>query len=130
MYLLQCDPEEYGACDSGCSGGLMTNAFEYALKAGGLEREEDYPYTGTDRGSCNFDKSKIVATVSNFSVVSTDEDQIAANLVKNGPLASKLASLCNLVNWFCFHFLDLFSTLGLYFIFKGFSSVRGWGARG
>ncbi|MCF8706236.1 C1 family peptidase, partial [Corynebacterium sp. MC-25] len=83
----ECDPEEYGACDSGCSGGLMTNAFEYALKAGGLEREEDYPYTGTDRGSCNFDKSKIVATVSNFSVVSTDEDQIAANLVKNGPLA-------------------------------------------
>ncbi|XP_044511520.1 cysteine protease RD19A-like [Mangifera indica] len=83
----ECDPEEYGACDSGCSGGLMTTAFEYTLKAGGLEREEDYPYTGTDRGSCKFDKSKIAATVSNFSVISLDEDQIAANLVKNGPLA-------------------------------------------
>ncbi len=83
----ECDPEEYGACDSGCNGGLMTTAFEYTLKAGGLEREEDYPYTGTDRGSCKFDKSKIAATVSNFSVISLDEDQIAANLVKNGPLA-------------------------------------------
>ncbi|XP_031269005.1 cysteine protease RD19A-like [Pistacia vera] len=82
-----CDPEEYGACDSGCNGGLMTTAFEYTLKAGGLEREEDYPYTGTDGGSCKFDKSKIAATVSNFSVISLDEDQIAANLVKNGPLA-------------------------------------------
>ncbi|KAK3231707.1 hypothetical protein Dsin_003588 [Dipteronia sinensis] len=83
----ECDPEEYGACDSGCNGGLMTSAFEYTLKAGGLEREEDYPYTGTDRGGCKFDKTKVVASVSNFSVVSTDEDQIAANLLKNGPLA-------------------------------------------
>ncbi|KAL0376175.1 UNVERIFIED_CONTAM: Cysteine protease RD19A [Sesamum calycinum] len=50
-------------------------------------REEDYPYTGTDRGACKFDKNKIAAKVANFSVVSLDEDQIAANLVKNGPLA-------------------------------------------
>lgn len=65
----------------------MTTAFEYTLKVGGLEREEDYPYTGTDRGSCKFDKSKIAASVSNFSVITLDEEQIAANLVKNGPLA-------------------------------------------
>ncbi|KAK6939403.1 Peptidase C1A, papain C-terminal [Dillenia turbinata] len=83
----ECDPEEYGACDSGCNGGLMTSAFEYTLKAGGLMREDDYPYTGKDRKSCKFDKSKIAASVANFSVVSLDEDQIAANLVKNGPLA-------------------------------------------
>ncbi|KAK6916616.1 Cathepsin propeptide inhibitor domain (I29) [Dillenia turbinata] len=83
----ECDPEEPGSCDSGCNGGLMTSAFEYALKAGGLMREEDYPYTGTDRGACKFDKTKIAASVANFSVVSLDEDQIAANLVKNGPLA-------------------------------------------
>ncbi|KAL9252905.1 Cysteine protease RD19A-like protein [Drosera capensis] len=83
----ECDPEEAGACDAGCNGGLMNSAFEYTLKAGGLMKEEDYPYTGTDRGTCNFDKSKIAATVANFSVVSLDESQIAANLVKNGPLA-------------------------------------------
>lgn len=65
----------------------MTTAYEYTLKAGGLELEKDYPYTGTDRGSCKFDKSKIAASVSNFSVVSVDEDQIAANLVKHGPLS-------------------------------------------
>lgn len=65
----------------------MTNAFEYLLRAGGVEREEDYPYIGSDHGSCKFDKSKIAASVSNFSVISLDEDQIAANLVKNGPLA-------------------------------------------
>ncbi|KAG6410822.1 hypothetical protein SASPL_128891 [Salvia splendens] len=83
----ECDPEDKNSCDSGCNGGLMNSAFEYTLKAGGLMREEDYPYTGTDRGTCKFDKSKVVAKVANFSVVSLDEDQIAANLVKNGPLA-------------------------------------------
>ncbi|KAK3006752.1 hypothetical protein RJ639_016193 [Escallonia herrerae] len=83
----ECDPDEPGSCDSGCSGGLMNSAFEYALKSGGLMQEKDYPYTGTDRGTCKFDKTKIEASVSNFSVVSLDEDQIAANIVKNGPLA-------------------------------------------
>ncbi|GER50329.1 cysteine proteinase [Striga asiatica] len=83
----ECDPEEKDSCDSGCNGGLMNSAFEYTLKSGGLMREKDYPYTGTDRGACKFDKSKIAAKVANFSVVSLDEDQIAANLVKNGPLA-------------------------------------------
>ncbi|PNX71870.1 cysteine proteinase rd19a-like protein, partial [Trifolium pratense] len=81
-----CDPEEYNSCDSGCNGGLMNNAFEYILQSGGVVAEKDYPYTGRD-GTCKFDKSKVVSSVSNFSVVSLDEEQIAANLVKNGPLA-------------------------------------------
>ncbi|WCJ35270.1 Papain family cysteine protease [Euphorbia peplus] len=80
------DPQQYDSCDAGCNGGLMTSAYEYIYKSGGLEREADYPYTGTD-GSCKFDKSKVVASVKNFSVVSIDEDQIAANLVSNGPLS-------------------------------------------
>ncbi|KAB2089892.1 hypothetical protein ES319_A03G091600v1 [Gossypium barbadense] len=86
LVILQCDPQQYGACDSGCNGGLMTSAFEYTLKVGGLEREKDYPYTGNDRGPCKFDKTKIAASVSNFSVISVDEDQIAANLVSMVPL--------------------------------------------
>ena len=65
----------------------MNNAFEYILKSGGIQREEDYPYTGAD-GTCHFDKRQVAAKVANFSVVSLDGDQIAANLVKYGPLAS------------------------------------------
>lgn len=82
----ECDSSEPDECDSGCNGGLMTTAYQYALKAGGLQREEDYPYTGTE-GSCKFDKTKVAAMVANFSTVSIDEDQIAANIVQNGPLA-------------------------------------------
>nr|CAA78365.1 tobacco pre-pro-cysteine proteinase [Nicotiana tabacum] len=82
----ECDSEQQDSCDAGCGGGLMTTAFEYTLKAGGLQLEKDYPYTGKD-GKCHFDKSKIAAAVTNFSVIGLDEDQIAANLVKHGPLA-------------------------------------------
>ncbi|GLJ24882.1 hypothetical protein SUGI_0475900 [Cryptomeria japonica] len=82
----ECDPSDSRVCDAGCNGGLMTSAYEYVIKSGGLESEKDYPYSGTD-GTCKFDNSKIVANVSNFGVVSIDEDQIAANLVTNGPLS-------------------------------------------
>ncbi|KAF5201531.1 Cysteine proteinase [Thalictrum thalictroides] len=85
-YRFSCDPVDRDVCDGGCNGGLMNTALEYTLKAGGLQREEDYPYTGKD-GKCKFDKTKIAASVANFSIVSLNEDQIAANLVKNGPLA-------------------------------------------
>ena len=70
----------------------MTTAFQYLMKAGGMQRERDYPYIGNDRGTCKFDRSKVAASVSNFSMVSIDEDQIAANLVKHGPLAGKFTS--------------------------------------
>lgn len=76
----------------------MNNAFEYILGAGGVQREEDYPYTGRD-SSCKFDKSKIAASVANYSVISLDEDQIAANLVKNGPLAGTFFVLIKKKIW-------------------------------
>eukprot|EP00249_Psilotum_nudum_P006831 c20094_g1_i1 orf=312-1457(-) len=81
-----CDNEDKDSCDSGCNGGLMTNAFNYIMEAGGLQLERDYPYTGAD-GTCRFDNSKIAAKVATFNNIAVDEDQITANLVKHGPLA-------------------------------------------
>ena len=68
----------------------MTSAYKYIEKSGGLQLESDYPYHGSV-GECKFDSSKVAAKVANFSTILVDEDQIAANLVKNGPLASKLS---------------------------------------
>ncbi|TQD93632.1 hypothetical protein C1H46_020735 [Malus baccata] len=87
-----CDPKEKDACDSGCGGGLMTNAYKYLIEAGGLEEENAYPYTGK-RGECKFDQDKVAVRVANFTTIPIDEDQIAANLVHHGPLAIGLNAM-------------------------------------
>jgi cathepsin F len=84
--FVQCDPEEKDACDAGCGGGLMTNAYNYVMEAGGLESESDYPYKGSN-GKCKYDSNKIAAKVTNFTNIPIDEDQMAAYLVHQGPLA-------------------------------------------
>ncbi|XP_065869731.1 probable cysteine protease RD19D [Euphorbia lathyris] len=81
-----CDIREKDACDNGCGGGLMTNAYRYLMEAGGIEEEISYPYRG-NRGECKFDPDKIAVRVANFTNVPIDEDQIAAHLVHHGPLA-------------------------------------------
>ncbi|KAJ8765904.1 hypothetical protein K2173_020420 [Erythroxylum novogranatense] len=81
-----CDKTDKRACDDGCGGGLMTNAYRYLIEAGGLEEESSYPYTGK-RGTCKFDRDRIGVRVANFSNIPTDEIQIAAHLVHHGPLA-------------------------------------------
>ncbi|XP_027159084.1 probable cysteine protease RD19D [Coffea eugenioides] len=81
-----CDLKEKDDCDDGCSGGLMTTAFNYLIEAGGIEEEVTYPYTGK-RGECKFNPEKVAVKVRNFTKIPVDESQIAANVVHNGPLA-------------------------------------------
>ncbi|KDP30486.1 hypothetical protein JCGZ_16165 [Jatropha curcas] len=88
----KCDMVDKTACDSGCGGGLMTNAYRYLMEAGGLEEESSYPYTGK-RGECKFDKEKIAVRVANFTNIAINEDQIAAHLVHYGPLAVGLNAI-------------------------------------
>jgi hypothetical protein len=91
--VLQFDSSEPDSCDLARNGVMMTTTFSYPRKVGGLERDNDYSYTRSD-SKCKFDKSKVVASVHNFSVVSMDEGQIAANLIKHGTLASKRQRVC------------------------------------
>ncbi|KAI3458927.1 hypothetical protein Pfo_015590 [Paulownia fortunei] len=81
-----CDAKEKKACDDGCSGGLMTNAYNYLIEAGGIEEEGSYPYTGK-RGECKFRPEKVAVKVKNFTSIPVNENQIAAYLVRHGPLA-------------------------------------------
>ncbi|KAJ4720714.1 Cysteine proteinase [Melia azedarach] len=87
-----CDAREKDACDNGCHGGLMTNAYKYLIEAGGLEEESSYPYTGK-RGECRFNSEKVAVRVANFTNIPVDENQIAAHLVHHGPLAIGLNAI-------------------------------------
>lgn len=69
----------------------MTNAYRYLIEAGGLEEESTYPYTGK-RGECRFKPENTAVKVVNFTSIPVDEDQIAAHLVRHGPLAGQLVS--------------------------------------
>jgi len=83
--IVDCD---VGNGDLGCNGGDTPTAYEYVIKAGGMETQSAYPYTGAD-GNCKFKKSSVVATISNWTYVTTtkDESQMQAGLVAKGPLS-------------------------------------------
>merc|ERR1711862_461433 len=58
-------------------------------KGNGLVSEADYPYTATGGffSQCKSDGKKEVTKITDFSVISQDEDQIAAALAQYGPLS-------------------------------------------
>jgi cathepsin F len=89
--LVDCDHTcmEYDGektCDEGCDGGLQPNAYTYIIGNGGIDTEESYPYEGVD-GTCKFSASNVGAKISNYTMVSSNETQMAAYLVEHGPLA-------------------------------------------
>ncbi|XP_049821346.1 procathepsin L-like [Aethina tumida] len=81
--LVDCS-SSYG--NYGCNGGLMVAAFEY-VRDHGIESEAAYPYTGRD-GSCKYDSSKSVLTVSGYTEISEgDEDDLVEAIGTVGPIA-------------------------------------------
>jgi cathepsin F len=79
--LVDCD-----TVDQGCGGGLMSNAFQYIIKNGGIDTEASYPYLGVD-STCQFKASNIGAKISNWTMIPSDEAQMANYLYKQGPVS-------------------------------------------
>jgi cathepsin F len=89
--LVDCDHhcmiyEGQKSCDAGCNGGLMPNAFSYIIENDGIDTEASYPYTAMD-GTCHFSNKTIGARISNFTMISHDEAQMAAYSFQHGPMS-------------------------------------------
>lgn len=64
----------------------MTWAYEYIMKAGGLEKESDYPYEG--RGDkCSFKKELGRVQVAKYVNLTQNEDEIAKYVSQKGPVS-------------------------------------------
>jgi C1A family cysteine protease len=92
-------PQQVVDCDNydaGCNGGDPPTAYQYIIQTGGLESESSYPYHAVDQ-QCQFQKSKVVATISKWKYATSDRDEktLQSNLVSWGPL-----SICvDAANW-------------------------------
>jgi cathepsin F len=89
--LVDCDHEcmQYEGqkvCDQGCDGGLMPNAFQYVLDNKGIDTEAGYAYVGFDQ-NCAYSPTTKGATMTNWTMIASDETQMAAYMVKNGPIS-------------------------------------------
>jgi len=83
--IVDCDT---GGEDEGCNGGDTTTAYEYVIKAGGMENSTDYPYAGVDE-TCAFQKSEVVAKISSWTYITTtkNETEMQVGLIAKGPLS-------------------------------------------
>jgi len=81
--IVDCDKS-----DGGCSGGDTPTAYEYVIKAGGIEYEADYPYKAKDE-KCNFKSSAVAVNITSWKYVvkKKNETEMQSALYNAGPLS-------------------------------------------
>jgi len=87
--LVDCSPQH-------CQGGWMGTAFDYLVKAGGIETEADYPYVHEER-TCQFNISKVAATLTGHVTLQPqeDEDVLQQAVATIGPISVGIDALPN-----------------------------------
>ncbi|CAA2997581.1 low-temperature-induced cysteine ase-like [Olea europaea subsp. europaea] len=89
--MISLSEQELVDCDTtyneGCNGGLMDYAFEFIIKNGGIDTEEDYPYTGRD-GRCDpYRKNAKVVSIDGYEDVPTYNEEALKKAVANQPVS-------------------------------------------
>ena len=82
--IVQCD--DY---DKGCNGGNTATAFEYVISAGGIEYENQYPYTSyyDITGDCkNTDDENYAVNIDEYYLI-TDEESMISHIFSTGPIS-------------------------------------------
>jgi len=81
--ITQCDATSYG-----CDGGWTENAFDYVHRTGGIETDQDYPYTSSSgvTGKCHSESNKYKVGVTTYHTIN-GETNMANYVLATGPLS-------------------------------------------
>ncbi|KAF8048314.1 hypothetical protein N665_2565s0005 [Sinapis alba] len=90
--LISLSVQELVDCDrgynEGCDGGLMDAAFIFIIDNGGIDTEEDYPYTATDNNICNSDKKNTsVVTIDGYEAVPGNDEKSLKKALAHQPVS-------------------------------------------
>lgn len=81
--LIDCDR----SYNNGCNGGLMDYTYEFVVKNGGIDTEQDYPFKGRD-GTCNSNKLKRrVVSIDGYVDVPPNNEQELQQAVATQPVS-------------------------------------------
>eukprot|EP00347_Sterkiella_histriomuscorum_P021375 403334193 len=72
--------------NAGCGGGFMTNSFRY-LQSNKLMTANDYPYITADGAVCNYDETKGVVGVQNYTKIPQNDTQSLLEAVAKQPVS-------------------------------------------
>jgi len=87
---LSLAPQQLVDCDSvdhGCNGGWMANAWKYVQNAGGVEFNDDYPYTASQSPMCSTDSGKFIVGLSGYVGINNNEAWMQNYVLTTGPLS-------------------------------------------
>ncbi|KAE8725724.1 Cysteine proteinase RD21a [Hibiscus syriacus] len=89
--LISLSEQELVDCDrgynEGCNGGLMDYAFEFIINNGGIDTEEDYPYTARD-GRCDPSrKNAKVVSIDSYEDVPANDEVALKKAASNQPIS-------------------------------------------
>ncbi|GLU20067.1 hypothetical protein SLE2022_362820 [Rubroshorea leprosula] len=89
--LISLSEQELVDCDrsynAGCNGGLMDYAFQFIIRNGGLDTEQDYPYLAVD-SKCNLDRVNAkVVTIDGYEDVMPFDEEALKKAVAHQPVS-------------------------------------------
>jgi len=82
--LVDCVSDGQFTCDA---GGDMPTAFQWVIDNNGIEGESDYPYCTCSGNQCNFDSSKVRATISGYKNIAQGSETDLTDAASNQPIS-------------------------------------------